>query len=679
MGNRAITRWSAALAVVLGTTLVAPAAVALPGELVTTFGPEGSGAVRRAANAAVLVQPDGKVVTVGGFGATAEIARQSTTGHLDPSFGTNGTAHVTIPGGGFARAAALQTDGKIVIVADAPMFHGNVDFFVTRLTANGAIDRAFGTNGSSTTDVDTFSADVPTDVAIAPDGKIVVAGQANGALAVVRYTAAGKLDPNFADGGALLTTTALSDPARVVALGTGKIVVAGSTDLGARMLLERYNTGGTLDHSFGVNGRADPASTAISSVNALVVDGTDLVVGGDVDANASAAVARFDANGHIDATFGTGGTASLSGSQAATTINDLAVDTSGRIVATGASTLAPEFIDTRGFVDLFRFTAAGQLDSTFGCRGVVADEVLGRDLRSARGTAVAVAGRSILVGVAAQRVRASGPPELVPMLMRFANESPAGGPGLTLLRADGGTSAFGNAPACVPVVGLSVAPLVGIAADRRGRGTWTVAADGGVFRSGSVRFYGSMANATLASPIVGIAAMPSGHGYWLAAADGGVFAFGAAHFLGSMGAVRLHSPVVGIAPAPDGRGYWLVAADGGVFAFGSARFFGSMGAVRLHSPVVGIAPADNGGGYLLAAADGGVFAFGSARFEGSLGAVRLVSPVVGIAPDSDGRGYWLAAADGGVFAFAAPFIGSTASAHLSAAPQTTVGIAAPAR
>jgi uncharacterized delta-60 repeat protein len=677
MGTRAITRWFAVLAVVLGVSLVAPAAGALPGELVTTFGPDGSGTIPRGANAAVLVQPDGKVVTVGGFGASTEVARQSTSGRLDPTFGTNGIARIAVPGrpGGRARAATLQPDGKIVIVGDVNTLDGDTNFWVARLDAHGHPDPGFHGVGHTFTDVnDFFSFDTPFDVAIAPDGKIVVAGRADAGIAIVRYTAAGEPDQTFSGDGVVFTTPTLRAAAtQVVVLPNGKIVIAGTTDRSTRLLLQRYNVNGTLDTTFGVNGRADPTSTPIWSVNALVAQGSAFVVGGQVADSGVAAVARFDANGHIDPTFGTDGTTQLVLSSP-TEVNAITVDGSGRLVAAGASTLAPELLDTRGFVDVFRFTSDGQLDRSFGCSGVVSNEVLGTDLRSARATAVAVAGKSILAGITAQRLRPRGP-EPVPMLMRFANEAPATGAGMTLMRADGGTSAYGSAPPCVPVVGLSVAPFVGVANDPRGRGTWTVASDGGVFRSGNVRFYGSLANTKLESPIVGIAALPSGHGYWLVASDGGVFAFGSARFFGSTGAIKLNRPVVGIAAAPDGHGYWLVASDGGVFAFGSARFFGSTGAIKLNSPVVGMAAARDGRGYLLTATDGGVFAFGSASFEGSMGAVPLVRPVTGIAADPDGRGYWLAAQDGGVFAFAAPFIGSTGSAGLLGA-QTTVAIGA---
>jgi hypothetical protein len=204
-------------------------------------------------------------------------------------------------------------------------------------------------------------------------------------------------------------------------------------------------------------------------------------------------------------------------------------------------------------------------------------------------------------------------------------------------------------------------------------GYWVASADGGVFSYGDAHFYGSAGNLTLAAPVVGIASTPDGGGYWLAAADGGVFSFGDAQFYGSEGGTRLNATVVGIAPTPDGGGYWLVAADGGVFSFGDANFLGSLGGVHLNAPVVGIAAAPvypfsgvsststprSDQGYWLVAADGGVFTFGDAPFYGSAADLHLTAAVVGIAPAPDGHGYWLVAADGGVFTYGdAQFYGS---------------------
>ena len=205
-------------------------------------------------------------------------------------------------------------------------------------------------------------------------------------------------------------------------------------------------------------------------------------------------------------------------------------------------------------------------------------------------------------------------------------------------------------------------PVVGIAVTPGCTGGWLATADGGVFSSQGVPFYGSAGNLHLNQPIVGMAATPDGKGYWLVAADGGIFSYGDAQFYGSAGNLHLNRPIVGMAATPNGKGYWLVAADGGIFSYGDAQFYGSMGGKSLDAPIVGMASTRDGDGYWLVAADGGIFTFGNAAFDGSTGGAHLVAPVTGMAATPDDGGYWLVAADGGVFAFGdAGFYGSLSS------------------
>ena len=422
----------------------------------------------------------------------------------------------------------------------------------------------------------------------------------------------------------------------------------------------------------------DPASTPIESPNALLLQGTKLIIAGNINLSTSGN-SRYNANGTIDPTFGSAGTTRTQVGKDLF-ISDLIADGAGRLVTVGLVSFSDDFPDRPTFVALFRYSPNGVRDATFGCGGSVLTEVLGNGsgttYDAAAATTAAASGNDIIVGGYATHFDGNDFPPDDSLLARYDGDPPAGS-GYALLRGDGGTSAFGGAPACGSVAGMALnAPIVGTAFDPVAPGNWTVATDGGVFSFGSARFHGSMGGTHLNQPVVGMAATPDGKGYWLVARDGGVFAFGTARFFGSTGAIHLNQPVVGMAAARDGKGYWLVARDGGVFAFGTARFFGSTGAIHLNQPVVGIAADPDGAGYWLAASDGGVFAF-DAHFSGSTGAIHLAQPIVGIAADPDGTGYWMAAADGGVFAFDAHFSGSTGATPFAAgSPRSTTGIAA---
>jgi uncharacterized delta-60 repeat protein len=663
----------------IATTIGAPAASALPGQVVATFGPYGNGTQLRAANVALLAQLDHKLVAVGGVGDTIHVSRQSVNGALDPSFGGgDGSVDIVAPNGGNAQDATLQSDGKIVIAGSA---NGLADFFVVRLRTDGTLDPTFSGDGMVTTDIGGGSIDEAFGVAIGPNGRIVVAGRTQSQAVVVRYLTNGALDTSFSGDGKILNALpgTIAEAHDVFVQADNKPVVSGlyGSPLNIpTMQVRRFNVNGTPDNSFG---SSSFATGPLESADVLRPDATGFLVAGSTQSRIG--VVHFGGNGHIDATFGSNGIVRASAG-AFNRVNDLVVDGSGRIVVIGASGLSTDFPGVRTFVTLFRFTPDGHVDARFGCNGRVFTELLGTSAsntyQAANGAAATLVGKRLFVGAIGVHTGNVDLPPVDLLLVRYKNTGRATGPGYVLGRADGGTSAFGSAPPCGSVAGLSVtAPIVGIADDPAARGSWAVASDGGVFGYGAAPFFGSMGNRPLNAPIVGIAAAPDGNGYWMTASDGGVFSFGSARFFGSMGAVRLHSPVVGIAAAPDGNGYWLVAADGGIFAFGSARFFGSTGALQLHSPVVGMTPTTGGNGYLLAAADGGVFAFGDAHFRGSMGGTTLARPVIGIAADADGDGYWLAGEDGGVFAFAAPFVGSTgASPFPRGNPRVTVAIAA---
>ncbi len=242
-------------------------------------------------------------------------------GSLDTSFGTGGKTVTAVgPTDDYAQAMAVQADGKLVVVG-----YGNTgastDFELVRYQRDGAIDTTFGTNGVVTTDVSTGS-DVANAVAIQADGKIVVAGSADvspkgKSFAVVRYNADGSLDGTFGNGGKVITSFgSQSDEAfAVVVQADGKIVLGGhyrSATLGLDFALARYEANGTLDSSFGVNGLATTpvrVGNSRDSIYALALQ----TIGGEqkivaVGGEGDFVLSRFNANGSVDSTFRMGQT-----------------------------------------------------------------------------------------------------------------------------------------------------------------------------------------------------------------------------------------------------------------------------------------------------------------------------------------------------------------------------------
>ena len=133
------------------------------------------------------------------------LVRYDRDGSLDTSFGSDGVVETSIEGGyAEANAAVLQPDGKIVVAGDYQMAAGGSEFALARYTSDGSLDPSFGTDGIVRTQVEDVSSKA-FGVALQPDGKIVAGGEATSSTgsgsAVVRYLPDGSLDTSFGNSG----------------------------------------------------------------------------------------------------------------------------------------------------------------------------------------------------------------------------------------------------------------------------------------------------------------------------------------------------------------------------------------------------------------------------------------------------------------------------------------------
>jgi uncharacterized delta-60 repeat protein len=261
---------------------------------------------------------------------------------LDPTFGTGGLALVDLQASTSGKvkplvieASVQQSDGKVIIVGEGNMSLSS-GMMLVRYNADGTLDTTFGSSGVAIAPFKTFSE--ATSVAIAPGGKIVVGGFAvriglnegtTSTFALARFNANGTLDTSFGTNG--MTTTAFpgvgSAVQAIAVQPDGKIVAVGSgassvdlvqstisTDSG--FAAARYNIDGSLDTSFGTGGRVttsfagsagvDPTAIALQSNGAIVAVGL-----GYLGTNQGIAVARYTASGALDPSFNGSGTTFL--------------------------------------------------------------------------------------------------------------------------------------------------------------------------------------------------------------------------------------------------------------------------------------------------------------------------------------------------------------------------------
>lgn len=208
--------------------------------------------------------------------------------NLDPTFG-NGGKVVSSPDGSqmiYGSTMALQSDGKIVMVGSRVVASTYSTFVVARYNADGSLDTTFGNNGWSSA---TFGADYEfaASVAIHPDGKIVVGGiiwnSGNDVptrdFAIARFNSDGSIDTTFDSDGKItisfndLIGTFYQEYLSVLKIGSdGKIVVAGhaiDSSVADRFIFARINADGSLDTTFGTDGRLADVANMFSNYDKI--------------------------------------------------------------------------------------------------------------------------------------------------------------------------------------------------------------------------------------------------------------------------------------------------------------------------------------------------------------------------------------------------------------------------
>ncbi len=354
----------------------------------------------------MTVQPDGKVLVVGqsGSGAAGDFAllRYHANGSLDTSFGAGGIVLTDVSGDAdLGFDVTLQPDGKI-LVSGQTFNGGDYDFALMRYHSDGSLDASFGSGGMVTTDFAGLN-DYGKGITLQADGKILVTGITdNGAdydFALARYNSDGSLDGSFGTGGIVTTGIAADDQAIDVAVqADGKIVVSGDSFNGANMdfALVRYNADGSLDASFGAGGKVttDFGLSVDKGVRLTQqADGKLLLAGYSHNGtDFDFALARYNADGSLDAGFGTAGLVTTSLGTGDDVAYNVAVQPDGKIVVSGDS--------DNGLDDDFavvRYNADGSLDASFGTGGQVTTAV-GAGNDRARAFALQSDGKILLAG-----------------------------------------------------------------------------------------------------------------------------------------------------------------------------------------------------------------------------------------------------------------------------------------
>jgi len=305
-------------------------------------------------------------------------------GTLDPTFGAGGIVTTSFANGAAALGAIEQSNGDIVAVAQVDLVNNaGTGIGLASYTSAGVPDTTFGTNGITVTTFPGITFD-PTVFAVPTNGDILVGGTATNSkglteFGLARYTSSGAMDTTFGVGGLVTTLvgTKSGTPTALLLQPNGQIVIGGFAAGGGKHLaLVRYNSDGSLDATFGTGGISLVKPKVLGFETLALLSNGDYLAGGQNDAGKTGVVMEFSSTGVLQTTV-TPGTvvASLSSSQGGV---------SGTILPTGnpdfpsptvfqpngdyivATTGCTFHSECRGTkIGVGRFIETGKLDKTF--------------------------------------------------------------------------------------------------------------------------------------------------------------------------------------------------------------------------------------------------------------------------------------------------------------------------
>jgi uncharacterized delta-60 repeat protein len=272
-------------------------------------------------SAALVIQPaDQKIVLVGSSNANNgdfAVARFNADGSPDTTFGGGDGVETTDIGTNTsdgAKAVALQADGKIVVAGSSDS-GGDPDWTVVRYNADGSLDTTSfgGGDGKVVQDIaGTF--DTVAGVGVQSGGRIVVGGYTvtggNFVYAVAGFTSAGVLDSSYGAAGIRTKDLGGVDQAFGFAMQSdGKALVSGRKD-SDNFGLARFDADGGVDTGFGTNGAVTTPFDSFTQGTAVAVQSNGRIVMVGITGDGGCcdfAIARYEADGTLDSTFGTGG------------------------------------------------------------------------------------------------------------------------------------------------------------------------------------------------------------------------------------------------------------------------------------------------------------------------------------------------------------------------------------
>jgi len=278
---------------------------------------------------AACMQTDGKILFGGGGG----MIRLQSNGSIDGSFGNAG--YVLINSYSGITDLAIQADGKIIAVGVDVDSLANDCVLATRYYADGSIDSTFGNNGRILHRPGMYGS-YTNKISLLPDGRIDIGLTAyineiqSQAFAALRLLPDGEIDTSFNHTGlAWKQLPGLNYCVAMQLQPDGMILLAGYAD---SMALVRFDSDGAPDNTFGINGVAKVGEGELHAILSLQPDGKILIAPKD---DSNFVISRIRSDGSPDMTFGVDGKIVTKVVQGTNVIHDIMIQADEKIIAVG--------------------------------------------------------------------------------------------------------------------------------------------------------------------------------------------------------------------------------------------------------------------------------------------------------------------------------------------------------
>jgi uncharacterized delta-60 repeat protein len=298
--------------------------------------------------------------------------------NLDPSFGTDGKATFLFETQSYLNDMKLQSDGKILLAGQS-----SSGYCVARVSSNGTLDTSFGTNGFTVL-APTFGSAAINSVVVYEDDSFLVSGaeqiqnSTNYSLKLIKFNANGLVEISFGNQGMLVPDFNFESNfgGKILIQSDGKVIIGGASKISENNILieknyfSRLNINGTIDTFFGTNGVLF-LDDNFSLKDFIIDNNNDIIFVGNTDTNAQGTngnvyISKYNNLGLLDSSFGTNGRTIISVNSFAEYANTITKQSDGKFLLGGS------YFNTLSTTDglIVRFLQNGQIDNAFGTNGV---------------------------------------------------------------------------------------------------------------------------------------------------------------------------------------------------------------------------------------------------------------------------------------------------------------------